>query len=97
MHMKCLDMEDVLTPEIWMHVAKEIGIEELKFTTQDIADYDVLMKKRLKILKDHGKKIPTILLLIKRPIMEPTNAIGTKISTSLTNSLFPSLLGVVVA
>ena len=54
MHMICLDMEGVLTPEIWINVAKETGIDELKLTTRDISDYDVLMRKRLKILKDHN-------------------------------------------
>ena len=54
MYMICLDMEGVLTPEIWIRVAKETGIDELKLTTRDISDYDVLMKKRLKILKAHN-------------------------------------------
>lgn len=43
----CLDMEWVLTPEIWEEVAKTTWIKEFMLTTKDIADYDELMKYRL--------------------------------------------------
>jgi phosphoserine/homoserine phosphotransferase len=46
----CLDMESVLTPEIWVNVAKKTGLKELELTTKDIADYNELMNYRLKIL-----------------------------------------------
>ncbi len=49
----CLDMEGVLFPEIWLGLADKVGIDELRLTTRDIADYDVLMKKRLGILHTH--------------------------------------------
>ncbi|MDH5700976.1 MAG: bifunctional phosphoserine phosphatase/homoserine phosphotransferase ThrH [Nitrospirota bacterium] len=49
----CLDMEGVLFPEIWLALADKVGIQELRLTTREIADYDVLMKKRLEILKAH--------------------------------------------
>jgi len=49
----CLDLEGVLVPEIWIEFAKVTGIEELKATTRDIPDYDVLMKQRLRILDEH--------------------------------------------
>ena len=42
----CLDMEWVLTPEIWEEVSKNTGIQELMLTTKDIADYDELMNYR---------------------------------------------------
>lgn len=42
----CLDMEWVLTPEIWEEVSKNTGIKELMLTTKDIADYDELMNYR---------------------------------------------------
>ncbi|MHA1784302.1 MAG: bifunctional phosphoserine phosphatase/homoserine phosphotransferase ThrH [Candidatus Helarchaeota archaeon] len=48
----CLDLEGILIPEIWINVALQTGIDELKLTTRDISDYDVLMKKRLQILKE---------------------------------------------
>lgn len=56
----CADMEGIFTPEIWIRVAKKTGIEELKLTTRDISDYDVLMKKRLGILAENGLKLKDI-------------------------------------
>ena len=53
MELACLDLEGVLVPEIWIEFAKVTGIEELKATTRDIPDYDVLMKQRLRILDEH--------------------------------------------
>ena len=47
------DLEGVWVPEVWVNVAKKTGIDELKLTTRDINDYDVLMKHRIKILKEH--------------------------------------------
>ena len=54
MEIACLDLEGVLVPEICIAFAKATGIDELKATTRDIADYDVLMKQRLRILDQHG-------------------------------------------
>ena len=59
-----LDMEGVLTPEIWIAVAEKTGIKELRLTTRDIPDYDVLMKGRLKILDQHGLKLSDIQAVI---------------------------------
>ena len=53
MELACLDLEGVLIPEIWINFAEKTGIEELKATTRDIPDYDVLMKQRLRILDEH--------------------------------------------
>ena len=53
MELACLDLEGVLIPEIWIEFANKTGIEELKATTRDIPDYDVLMKQRLRILDEH--------------------------------------------
>ena len=50
------DLEGVFLPEIWINVAKKTGIEELKLTTRDISDYDVLMTRRLSILKENNLK-----------------------------------------
>ena len=47
----CLDLEGVLVPEIWIEVSKKTKISELRLTTRDVPDYDVLMKRRLGILK----------------------------------------------
>ncbi len=53
MELACLDLEGVLIPEIWINFAEKTGIEELKATTRDIPNYDVLMKQRLRILDEH--------------------------------------------
>ncbi|MDM8548795.1 bifunctional phosphoserine phosphatase/homoserine phosphotransferase ThrH [Desulfobacterales bacterium HSG2] len=60
MYIVCSDLEGVFTPEIWINVAEKTGIEELRLTTRDISDYDVLMKKRLSILDEKGLKIKDI-------------------------------------
>src|SRR4030095_9045705 len=49
----CLDLEGVLVPEIWINVAERTKIPELRLTTRDEPDYDVLMKGRLKLLEKH--------------------------------------------
>ncbi|EAT10839.1 bifunctional phosphoserine phosphatase/homoserine phosphotransferase ThrH [Bermanella marisrubri] len=60
MELACLDLEGVLIPEIWIEFANKTGIEELKATTRDIPDYDVLMKQRLRILEENDLKIGDI-------------------------------------
>ena len=45
-----LDLEGVLAPEIWIAVSEKTGIKDLRLTTRDIPDYDVLTKGRIKIL-----------------------------------------------
>ena len=60
MHIVCTDLEGVFTPEIWINVAEKTGIEELRLTTRDIPDYDVLMRKRLAILDDKRLKLKDI-------------------------------------
>ena len=53
-------MEGVLTPEIWIAVAEKTGIPELRRTTRDEPDYDVLMRGRLDLLNQHGLKLSDI-------------------------------------
>lgn len=60
MEIACLDLEGVLVPEIWIEFANKTGIEELKATTRDIPDYNVLMKQRLALLDQHGFKLQDI-------------------------------------
>jgi phosphoserine/homoserine phosphotransferase len=55
-----LDMEGVLTPEIWIAVSEKTGIPELRRTTRDEPDYDKLMHGRLAILDEHGLKLSDI-------------------------------------
>jgi phosphoserine/homoserine phosphotransferase len=49
-----LDMEGVLTPEIWIAVAERTGLPELRRTTRDEPDYDKLMRWRIGVLAQHG-------------------------------------------
>ncbi len=60
MELACLDLEGVLIPEIWIDFANRTGIEELKATTRDIPDYDVLMKQRLRLLSENNLGLPDI-------------------------------------
>ena len=55
-----LDLEGVLVPEIWIAVADTTGIEELRRTTRDEPNYDVLMRGRLEILDAHGLTMSAI-------------------------------------
>lgn len=64
MELACLDLEGVLVPEIWIAFAEKTGIDELKATTRDIPDYDVLMRQRLRILDEHNLKLPDIQAVI---------------------------------
>ncbi len=60
MRIACLDLEGVLIPEIWINVAERSGVDELRLTTRDEPDYDVLMKRRLEILERHRLGLPDI-------------------------------------
>ena len=59
-----LDMEGVLTPEIWIAVAEKTRIPELRRTTRDEPDYDKLMRGRLTILDHHGLRLSDIQAVI---------------------------------
>lgn len=60
MQIICLDLEGVLVPEIWIAFAEKTGIEDLKATTRDIPDYDVLMQQRLRILDENNLDLASI-------------------------------------
>ena len=66
MTITCLDLEGVLVPEIWIGVAQKTGIADLRFTTRDIPDYDVLMRRRLAILRKEGIRLADIQKVISR-------------------------------
>ena len=55
-----LDLEGVLIPEIWIAVAETTGIPELRRTTRDEPDYDLLMRQRLAILDEHDLTMSAI-------------------------------------
>lgn len=64
MHLVCSDLEGIFLPEIWIQFADKTGIPELRLTTRDISDYDVLMLHRLNILKERGLKLADIQAVI---------------------------------
>ena len=66
MDLVCLDMEGVLTPEIWIEFSRVSGIPELKRTTRDEPDYHKLMHWRMGILRDHGLGLPEIQAVIDK-------------------------------
>ncbi len=68
MYIVCSDLEGVFVPEIWVNVSKHTGIDELKLTTRDISDYDVLMNRRLELLKKYGltlRDVQNVISLLK--------------------------------
>lgn len=69
MYIICSDLEGIYVPEIWINVSAHTGIEELKLTTRDISDYDVLMKGRLELLSRHNLKLSDIQKVISE--LEP--------------------------
>jgi phosphoserine / homoserine phosphotransferase len=60
----CLDLEGVLVPEIWIEFSRRTGIKELNATTRDVPDYDVLMRQRLRLLKENRLGLPDIQAVI---------------------------------
>ncbi len=60
MKVVCLDLEGVLIPEIWEHVARRTQIAKLNLTTRDVKDYSELMNHRIEICYHHGLTLSTI-------------------------------------
>ena len=48
-----LDMEGVVTPEVWIAVAEASGVDALRRTTRDEPDYQKLMDERIGICKEN--------------------------------------------
>ena len=69
MSITCLDFEGVLIPEIWEGLAHQSGIDELRLTTRDIANYDELMRYRLKICNQNKLTLRDIHQVVEQ--MEP--------------------------
>lgn len=57
MNIACIDLEGVLAPEMWPHVAKCAGIPALAVTTREEPDYPRLMRRRIGLLRRHGLKL----------------------------------------
>ena len=50
----CIDLEGVLTPEIWPFISQQTAIPALSLTTREYPNYYALMKKRIAILRKHN-------------------------------------------
>ena len=66
MYIICSDLEGVFVPEVWINVADKTGINELRRTTRDEPDYNLLMRQRMKILDQHGLKLHDIQHVIEQ-------------------------------
>jgi phosphoserine / homoserine phosphotransferase len=66
MYIVCSDLEGVFVPEIWINVSRQTGIGELRLTTRDICDYDVLMTRRLELLREHNLTLKDIRKVISK-------------------------------
>ena len=98
MNILCSDLEGVFLPEIWINVAQKTGIEGLRLTTRDISDYDVLMKKRLSILKEHDLKLADIQAVISElePLdgaLECLDEIRSKYQIIIVSDTFTQFVG----
>ena len=71
MYIVCFDLEGVFTPEVWIAVSKATGIDDLRLTTRDISDYDVLMKNRIEILKKNNITLKDIQNIISKMYLLP--------------------------
>ena len=71
MYIVCFDLEGVFTPEVWIAVSKATEIDELKLTTRDISDYDVLMRKRIALLKKNKITLKDIQDIISKMDLLP--------------------------
>ena len=69
MKLVCLDMENVLWPEVWPRVAEKTGVPELAKTTRDYADTNELYAMRSKHMQANGITLSTVLSVIDG--MEP--------------------------
>jgi phosphoserine/homoserine phosphotransferase len=88
-----LDMEGVLTPEIWIAVADKTGIPELRRTTRDEPDYDKLMHYRMEILDRHGITLSRIQEVIGtlRPLpgaLEFLNTLRSEVQVLILSDTF---------
>jgi len=88
MYIICSDLEGVFVPEIWINVSKQTGIEELKFTTRDISDYDILMRGRLDLLRKHNLTLTDIQKVISQLSPLP----GAKEFTGWIRSRLPLII-----
>lgn len=64
MDVACIDMEGVLIPELWPHIAQATGIEELAATTREEPDYARLVEFRIRTLRKNGLRLSNVQALV---------------------------------
>lgn len=65
-HLVALDLEGVLTPEIWPSVGEVLGLPGLGRTTRDTADYAALLAERLTVVTEAGLTFADVLGAVDR-------------------------------
>lgn len=62
----CIDMEGVLIPELWPHIAEATGITDLAITTREEPDYARLVNRRIELLRRNGLRLIDVQALTER-------------------------------
>jgi phosphoserine/homoserine phosphotransferase len=62
----CIDMEGVLIPELWPHIAEATGISDLAITTREEPDYARLVNRRIELLRKNSLRLIDVQALIER-------------------------------
>lgn len=60
MQIACIDLEGVLIPELWPHIAQQTGIKELLITTRDEPNYAKLVTQRIRLLKRYHLRLSDV-------------------------------------
>jgi len=60
----CIDLEGVLIPEMWPHIASATGLSELGRTTREEPDYARLVAQRIRLLRDNGIRLTELQALV---------------------------------
>lgn len=57
MNVACIDLEGVLIPELWPHIASVTGVQELAITTREEPNSPRLVERRLGLLKQKNLRL----------------------------------------
>src|SRR5262245_21230137 len=55
-----IDLEGVLTPEIWPVLGQHFDIPELNLTTRYLGDFEELMRRRVAATREHGTTLQAL-------------------------------------
>ncbi len=93
-----LDVEGVLTPEIWIAVANHFGIDELRRTTKDEPNYQLLMEQRIRLINEHNISLADIQTIISSlsPLdgaLAFLNELRSTVSVVLLSDTFEEFIG----